>query len=159
MNALLASVFLHFCYSTRRQTSHTMARYLMCICLFFSIAVSALQSNVDYNILGTTAAGWDSVRDLFEENFVLGRDIGASLAAYCQGQLVVDLQGGWFDQSRKIPYDYDTLQLVFSTSKCLVAVAVGLCVQQGLLNYSDRVTQYWSEYGQNGKENTTVADI
>ncbi|CAF5069440.1 unnamed protein product, partial [Rotaria sp. Silwood1] len=87
------------------------------------------------------------------------RDLGASIAVYYQGKLVVDLWGGWFDQARTKPYDNDTLQLVFSTSKGLVAVAVALCVQQGLLDYPALVTKYWPEYGQNGKENTTVADI
>ena len=38
-------------------------------------------------------------------------------------------------------------------------MAVALCVQRGLLDYSELVTNYWPEYEQNGKENTTVADI
>lgn len=40
-----------------------------------------------------------------------------------------------------------------------MAAAVALCVEQGLLDYSSLVTKYWPEYGQNGKENTTVAHI
>ncbi|CAF1641066.1 unnamed protein product [Didymodactylos carnosus] len=38
-------------------------------------------------------------------------------------------------------------------------MAVALCVQNGLLTYNELVTKYWPEYGQNGKENTTIADI
>jgi CubicO group peptidase (beta-lactamase class C family) len=63
------------------------------------------------------------------------------------------------DQAQTKAYTNETLQLVFSTSKGLVAVAVALCVQRGLLDYSALVTKYWPEYGQHGKENTTVADI
>ena len=48
---------------------------------------------------------------------------------------------------------------MFSALKGLVVVAIALCVQRGLLNYADLVTKYWPEYGQNGKEKTTVADI
>lgn len=103
--------------------------------------------------------GWEFVRDLFRENFVQDRDLGASVAAYHQGSLVFELGGGWFDQSQTKPYDVETLQLVFSTSKGLVAAAVALAVQRGLLDYSTPVVRYWPEYGQNGKENTTVADI
>jgi CubicO group peptidase (beta-lactamase class C family) len=114
---------------------------------------------VDYNVCGTTANGWGFVRDLFIKNFEQERDLGASMAIYHQGKLVVNLWGGWFDESRIKPYDNDALQLVFSTSKGLVAVAVALCVQRGLLDYSALVTKYWPEYGQNGKENTKVADI
>ena len=68
-------------------------------------------------------------------------------------------EDGWFDEQKTESYDNDTLQLVFSTSKGLVAVAVAFCVQRGLFNCHDLVTKHWPEYEQNGKENTTVADI
>ncbi|CAF3305623.1 unnamed protein product, partial [Rotaria sp. Silwood2] len=48
---------------------------------------------------------------------------------------------------------------VISIRIVLIAIAAALCVQRGLLNYSALVTRYWPEYGQKGKENTTVADI
>ncbi|CAF1343623.1 unnamed protein product [Adineta ricciae] len=126
---------------------------------FFLIITCISGNNDEFNIDGTTADGWEFVRDLFRENFVEERDLGASLAIYYQGNLVVDLQGGWFDKLKSKSYDNNSLQLVFSTTKGLVAIAVALCVQQGLLDYSKLVTNYWPEYGQNGKENTTVADI
>ncbi|CAF4638824.1 unnamed protein product, partial [Rotaria sp. Silwood2] len=100
---------------------------------------------VDYNIRGTIKPGWEFVRNLFRENFVQDRDLGASVAAYYQGSLAFELGGGWFDQSRTKPYDVETLQLVFSTSKGLVAAAVALAVQRGLLDYSALVTRYWPE--------------
>ncbi|CAF0996420.1 unnamed protein product [Rotaria sordida] len=87
------------------------------------------------------------------------RDLGASVAVYYQGKLAFELCGGWFDQSRTKPYDDNTLQVVFSTTKGLVATAVALAAQRGYIDYSAFVTHYWPEYGQNGKENTTVADI
>ncbi|CAF3768897.1 unnamed protein product [Rotaria sp. Silwood1] len=124
--------------------------WLSCISLVIS---------TDVNVYGSTANGWEFVRDLFRENFIQERDTGSSIAIYHNGRLVVDLVGGWFDASKKKVYDNETLQLVFSTSKALVAVAAALCVQRGLLDYSELVTHYWPEYGQKGKENTTVADI
>ncbi|UJR24306.1 hypothetical protein I4U23_027273 [Adineta vaga] len=129
--------------------------------LIFILAsiVTSYTKNIDYNIRGTITPGWESIYDLFENNFIEDRDLGASIAVYHQGQLVVGLSGGWFDQSRTKPYDNATLQLVFSTTKGIVAGAVALAVQRGLLNYSALVTDYWPEYGQNGKENTLVSDI
>ncbi|CAF1459091.1 unnamed protein product [Adineta steineri] len=127
--------------------------------LIVSFTVIFCNDFTDYNIVGTTAHGWEFVRDLFLENFIKEKDLGASIAVYYQGNPVVDLIGGWFDESQTKPYDNDTLQLVFSTTKGIVAMAVAICVQQGLLDYSALVTKYWPEYGQNGKENTTVADI
>lgn len=126
-------------------------------CLFTAAIISS--NNAQLHINGTTANGWEFVRDLFRDNFEKDRDLGGSVAVYYQGKLVVDLWGGWFNQSKTEPYDNDTLQLVFSTSKGLTATAVALCVQRGLLNYSALVTDYWPEYAQNGKGNTTVADI
>jgi len=126
--------------------------------VFLSI-VFCYEDPIDYNISGTTAHGWEFVQDLFLENFVQQQDLGAAIAVYHQGHPVVNLTGGWFDESQIKPYDNDTLQLVFSTTKGVVAIAAAICVQRGLLNYSSLVTKYWPEYGQNGKENTTVADI
>ncbi|CAF4777221.1 unnamed protein product, partial [Rotaria sp. Silwood1] len=126
---------------------------------FFLITVVISDDNTEFNIQGITVNGWEFVRDLFKENFEQERDLGGSLAIYHQGKLVVDLWGGWFDKSKTKPYDNDTLQIVFSTTKGLVAAACALCVQRGLLDYSELVTKYWPEYGQNGKNNTTVADI
>ncbi|CAF1259446.1 unnamed protein product [Rotaria magnacalcarata] len=135
-----------------------MLRYYICIWSLLIVKIIT-KENVDFNIHGSTADGWHFVRELFQENFIEQRDLGASVAIYHQGKLVVDLWGGWFNDIKSEPFDNNTLQLVFSTSKGLVAVAVALCVQRGLLDYSALVTTYWPEYGQNGKENTTVADI
>ncbi|CAF0830240.1 unnamed protein product [Rotaria sp. Silwood1] len=128
--------------------------FLLC---FLSTAFCYNES--DHNIHGTNAYGWEFVRDLFRENFVQQQELGAAVAVYHHGRPVVDLKGGWFDEAKTKLYDDNSLQLVFSTTKGLVAVAVALCVQRGLLDYSALVTKYWPEYGQNGNENTTVADI
>jgi len=124
------------------------------LCFLFSIVFC--ENN---NLIGNVAPGWEFVRDLFNENFVNEDDLGAAIAVYHQGRPVVDLIGGWFDESKTKPYNNETLQLVFSTTKGIVAMAAAICVQRGLLNYSALVTDYWPEYGQNGKEHTTVADI
>ncbi|CAF4323348.1 unnamed protein product, partial [Adineta steineri] len=126
---------------------------------FCIISVVYSVNHNEYNIDGTVVPGWEFVHDLFTENFIEKRDLGASLAIYYHGKLVVDLWGGWFDRSFTKPYDNNTLQSVFSTTKGVVAIAAALCVQNGLLDYSELVTKYWPEYGQYGKENTTVADI
>ncbi|CAF1142649.1 unnamed protein product [Adineta ricciae] len=127
--------------------------------LIVCFAIVSYSHPIDYNIYGITAPGWEFVRDLFMQNFVEEKDLGAAVSIYHQGHLAVNLRGGWFDESKTIPYHDGALQLVFSTTKGVVAMAAALCVQRGLLDYSALVTKYWPEYGQNGKENTTVADI
>ncbi|CAF3527700.1 unnamed protein product, partial [Rotaria sp. Silwood2] len=126
-------------------------------CLAISFQVDLPDFN--WNVGGIVKKDWEPLRDLFQQNFQDNVDLGASLAFYYRKKLVVNLWGGWFDKQKTKPYDNNTLQLIFSTSKGLVAMAIAFCVQRGLLNYTDKVIKYWPEYGQNGKENTTVADI
>ncbi|CAF0964068.1 unnamed protein product [Rotaria sordida] len=120
----------------------------------------ANNNNNNNNIHGYVAPGWNSVRSVFEQNLAEGLDIGASLCIYHRGQCVVDLYGGWKDiQRKKEPYTSDTLQLVFSVSKGIMAAAIALCVEKGWLDYDIPVAQYWPEFAANGKQNITVSDV
>ncbi len=110
-------------------------------------------------ILGTTAPGWEHLRDVFAANWDGGEEIGAAFSAYHRGRLVADLTGGWFDQSRTRPYDEQTLQLVFSTTKGITAIAVAMCVERGLLDYDATVASVWPEFAAAGKESVTVAQL
>ena len=49
--------------------------------------------------------------------------------------------------------------MVYSTGKSVVAVVIGLLVDQGLLDYDAKVAKYWPEFSKLGKENITVADV
>ena len=107
---------------------------------------------------GTVAPGWESVEAAFRNNFELGEEIGASVAIYHRGQQVVHLWGGSFDGGDQ-PYDDSTLQLVFSTTKGITAIALGICVGRGLLDYNEKVSAYWPEFAEHGKGDATVAQL
>lgn len=108
---------------------------------------------------GDVAPGWGQVADLFRSLLDEGRDVGAGLCVFHYGRRVVDLTGGWRDVDRTVPYDEDTLQVLFSTSKGVVAMAVALCVQRGLLGYDESVATLWPEFGDAGKESITVGEL
>lgn len=108
---------------------------------------------------GSVEAGWDGVRAAFEANIASGEDTGASVAVYHRGHKVVDLWGGSFDVAGTKPYDDRSLQLVFSTTKGVTAIAVGMCVQRGLLDYDEKVATYWPEFAAHGKGDATVAQL
>jgi CubicO group peptidase (beta-lactamase class C family) len=111
------------------------------------------------HVHGYVAQGWENVRSIFEKNLIDGLDIGASLCIYYRGQCVVDLCGGWKDgEIKKEPYTPDTLQLVFSTSKGIMAAALALCVDRGWLDYDAPVAQYWPEFASNGKQVQTICE-
>jgi CubicO group peptidase (beta-lactamase class C family) len=110
-------------------------------------------------VTGFVAKGWDDVTAAFRANFAETEEVGAGVAVYHRGQLVVDLTGGFFDEDRTTPYDASTLQVVFSTTKGVVAIAVAMCVQRGLLRYEDLVATHWPEFAQAGKGTATVAQL
>jgi len=108
---------------------------------------------------GFVAPGWERVRAAFEKNFELGEEVGASAAVYHRGQRVVDIWAGAFERGGDRPYDDSVLQLMFSTTKGIVAIAVAMCVQRGLLDYDATVASYWPEFAAHGKGDATVAQL
>jgi CubicO group peptidase (beta-lactamase class C family) len=105
------------------------------------------------------APGWEPVRDAFIHSFDIKEDRGAGVAVYHRGKCVVDLMGGWRDREQAVPYDADTLQLVFSTTKGVTSIAVAMCVERGLLSYEEKVSTYWPEFVAEGKADVTVAQL
>ncbi len=49
---------------------------------------------------GTCSARFDPLRELFAARLQSGEDLGASLAVNIDGEIVVDLWGGWADEAR-----------------------------------------------------------
>ena len=66
---------------------------------------------------GTCSARFDPLRELFAAKLESGEDLGASLAVNIDGEMVVDLWGGWADEARTVPWTENTITNVFSTTK------------------------------------------
>ncbi|MFM8825933.1 MAG: serine hydrolase domain-containing protein [Actinomycetota bacterium] len=105
------------------------------------------------------APGWEPVRDALVANLESGQDRGAGVAVVHRGLLVVDVMGGHRDRNGEVPYGPDALQVVFSTTKGVTALAVAMCVERGLLAYDERVAAYWPEFAAHGKGGITVAEL
>src|SRR5439155_1712245 len=72
-------------------------------------------------------------------------------AATVDGELVVDLWGGYADAARTRPWTRDTIVNVFSTTKAMTALCAHMLVDRGLLDLDAPVARYWPEFAQNGK--------
>jgi hypothetical protein len=59
-----------------------------------SISVVFCSNQIDNNISGTAAPGWEFVQELLLENLLQQQDLGASIAVYHEGYPVVNLRGG-----------------------------------------------------------------
>ncbi|MFW9952692.1 MAG: serine hydrolase domain-containing protein, partial [Candidatus Thorarchaeota archaeon] len=92
------------------------------------------------------------VKEAFKQNFELGLEVGASFAVTLNGQLVVDLWGGYKDKAKLQPWEENTIVNVFSTTKIMTALCIHMLVDRGLINVDDPVAKYWPEFAQNGKE-------
>jgi CubicO group peptidase (beta-lactamase class C family) len=127
---------------------------------------------MDVSIGGHVEPGFAAVRDAFNHNFEAGHETGAAFCLHVGGRKVVDLHGGSFDRdegdgaggsgssgssgSSGRPYDRDTLQLVFSSTKGATAACANLLEQRGELDVTSPVARYWPEFAQFGKEEIPV---
>ncbi len=97
-----------------------------------------------------------AVRDTFEKNFREKGDVGASVAITVEGEFVVDLWGGYRDAAGTEPWVEDTIVNVYSTTKTMAAMCALLLADRGEVDLYAKVTDYWPEFGQNGKEAVEV---
>src|SRR5271170_1079820 len=108
---------------------------------------------------GTCSARFDPVRDLFAAKLASGEDLGASLAVNIDGEMVVDLWGGWADEARTAPWTENTIANVFSTTKTMTALAALVLVDRGELDLDATVAKYWPEFATNGKAAVKVRHL
>jgi CubicO group peptidase (beta-lactamase class C family) len=108
---------------------------------------------------GTIEPGFEKVRDAFVSNFTERGEIGAGFAAHVHGELVVDIWAGQADKESGAPWTEDTLQLVFSTTKGVATICVGILVDRGAIDLDAPLAQYWPEFAAAGKEALTVRQV
>lgn len=92
---------------------------------------------------------------------LVGRGIerGLQVAAFLDGEQVVDAWAGIADPTTGRPVDGETLFTVFSCSKGVTATVVHQLAERGALDYDTPVAAYWPEFGTHGKERITVRHI
>jgi len=103
---------------------------------------------IETRVQGSVESGFEPVQQAFAANFELHADRGAACCVYAGGRKVVDLWGG--------TYAPDTLQMVMSSSKGVVALAAHILAQEGRLDLDAPVTKYWPEFGAEGKQEMPV---
>ena len=102
-------------------------------------------------LAGTCSARFDPLRELFASKLESGEDLGASLAVNIDGEMVVDLWGGWADEARTAPWTENTIANVFSTTKTMTALAALVLVDRGELDLGATVAKYWPEFAAPGQ--------
>ena len=108
---------------------------------------------------GFVTRGFERVRDVFRQNFEERGELGAAFSAVRDGEPIVDLWGGVADRGSGRPWGSDTLQIIFSGSKGLVAMCILLLLERHQLDLDQPVARYWPEFAAGGKESVSVRDI
>ena len=88
-----------------------------------------------------------------------GEELGASVAVDLDGRTVVDLWGGHRDEARTQPWSEHTIVNVWSTTKCVLALAALMLVERGELDLYAPVGDYWPEFSAKGKKDVEVRHL
>jgi CubicO group peptidase (beta-lactamase class C family) len=109
--------------------------------------------------VGRCLPEFENVHAAFAHNFASRAEVGAAVAVWVDGDLVVNLWGGSADALGHRPWRENTLVSVYSGSKGLTTTCVHLLADRGELDLHAPVARYWPEFGQAGKEAITVAMV
>jgi CubicO group peptidase (beta-lactamase class C family) len=96
------------------------------------------------------------IQGLLDSLVASGEEIGLQVAAYLDGEPLVEAWAGLADQATGRAVDGDTLFTAWSTTKGFVATCVHILADRGLLDYDAPIATYWPEFAANGKAKATV---
>lgn len=105
---------------------------------------------------GRVGSGYEKVAEAFAANFERHGEVGAAFCLHVGGEKVVDVWGGTADVAEVRPYEEDTLQLVFSSTKGATAICALVLTERGELDVDAPVAEYWPEFAAAGKEEVPV---
>lgn len=104
---------------------------------------------------GYVAPGFERVREAFDAG--LAEEMGAGFTAIRDGEVVVNLWGGWANREHTRPWTENTIVPVYSTTKGVSALVMAVLVDRGLLDYDAPTASIWPAFGAQGKDKVTVA--
>ena len=109
-----------------------------------------------YTITGFVKPGYEPVLEHFCNNFTSKHDKRSQICVYVKNELVLDLFGKITNQK---DFDANSKTPLMSSSKSIASILIALMVDQGRLDYTKPIFDYWPEFAQNGKDKLTVADV
>ncbi|QYF86614.1 serine hydrolase domain-containing protein [Brevundimonas sp. PAMC22021] len=115
------------------------------------------------SIQGFCPSRFSGLHDAFGANFAEApeglNELAARFSVCLDGEVIVDLWGGYADTGRTQAFTADTLVPVFSTGKAVMALLLARAVDAGALRYDQPVADLWPEFAQAGKGGVTVAQL
>lgn len=100
-----------------------------------------------------------SVKDAFAQNFKDDLECGAGFALIKDGDVIIDLVGGYTNRKQDTPWSHETLIPVFSSTKAVSAIVIAHLADQDRLGYNQKVASLWPEFAAHGKDELTIAQV
>jgi CubicO group peptidase (beta-lactamase class C family) len=110
-------------------------------------------------IEGKCEPRFEAVRGALAQYLDSGEELGASLVVDIDGDLVVDMWGGFCDQARTVPWTERTITNVWSSTKTVTSLAALMLADRDELNVDAPVARYWPEFAAGGKEGVLVRHL
>jgi CubicO group peptidase (beta-lactamase class C family) len=101
----------------------------------------------------------DQVQALLDQLVASGEEVGLQVAAYVDGELVVDAWSGIADEASGRSVDGDTLFTSWSTTKGFVATCLHILADRGRVDYDTAIASVWPEFAVHGKAAATVRQL
>ncbi len=108
---------------------------------------------------GSCDPRFDAVREAVQANVDSGEEIGASIVLDLDGEIAIDLWGGFCDEARTVPWTQDTITNVWSTTKTVTSLAALMLADRGQLDVDAPVATYWPEFAAAGKQDVLVRHL
>lgn len=113
----------------------------------------------DFPVSGHVAPGFEPVQDVFAENFAAGEEQGAGFAAILDGEVIIDLVGGYADRAGERRWDGGSIVPVYSTTKGIAALVLAMAVEDLPAGFETPVSAVWPEFAAAGKEAVTIGEV
>ena len=110
-------------------------------------------------IEGKCEPRFEAVRGALAQYLDSGEELGASLVVDIDGDLVVDMWGGYCDQARTVPWTERTITNVWSSTKTVTSLAALMLADRDELDVDAPVARYWPEFAAGGKEGVLVRHL
>ena len=111
------------------------------------------------DIHGRCEERFEGVRAALARNLDSGEELGASLVLDIDGDIAIDMWGGFCDEARTVPWTEHTITNVWSSTKTVTSLAVLMLVDRGELDVDAPVARYWPEFAAAGKQDILVRHL
>ena len=99
------------------------------------------------------------IKKIFSNQVNNGYELGCSVAVEYKGKEVINLYGGYTDETKANLWNKNTLVNVWSVTKAVTGVCIVKLISENKLDVNKKVSYYWPEYDCNGKSDTKVIDL